>query len=63
MGIIELLILILVIAVAIWLFARYVVPALPPPWGTIGLAIFALILILVLLSATGILPLGDLRIR
>ena len=62
MDLISLLIVILVIAFAIWRFARYVSPALPPPVGSIALAIFALILIVVLLQVTGIVDLNAIRI-
>jgi hypothetical protein len=62
MDLITLLILILVVAVVLWLFSTYVVPALPQPIGKFALAIVAIILILAILAWAGLLNLGNLRL-
>ena len=63
MSLITLIVIIVVIAICLYIFARYVMPALPAPWGTVAIALFALVLIIILLQATGILNVGSLRLN
>ena len=56
MDLLTLLVSIIVIAVVFWLLSHYVVPMLPAPWGNVIIAIFALLVIIWLLSLVGILP-------
>lgn len=57
MGLIELLVIVLVLAIVFWLLTQYIVPHIPAPWGTIVLVIVALIVILFLLNQIGVLNL------
>jgi len=50
MDLISLVIILIVLAICIYLFNRYVVPALPAPWGTWLLALLVLIVIVFLLN-------------
>ena len=63
MSLISLLIIVIVLALVCWIFVAYVAPALPPPFRTVAIAIFGLIIILILLSYIGIIPAGNIRIR
>ena len=47
----------IVLAVAILLiYQQFVVPALPPPWGALTLALLAIVAILALLTVAGVIP-------
>ena len=47
---IELLIIVLVLVLAFYLFQRFVVPVIPAPWGNLIMAILAIIVIVFLLN-------------
>lgn len=57
MGLIDLLVIVLVLAIVFWLLTQYILPVIPKPWGTIIVVIVALIVILWLLSRIGVLNL------
>ena len=56
MDLLTLLIAVIVIAVVFWLLTHYVSPLVPAPWGNVIVAVFALLVIIWLLSLVGILP-------
>jgi len=57
MGLIELLIIFLVVAFVFYILTKYVVPALPRPWGVVILVITAIVVVLFLLDKIGMLAL------
>lgn len=56
MGLVELLVIVIVLALVWWLLTKYIIPLLPAPWGTIVVVICVIIAILILLSLIGIEP-------
>jgi len=54
MDLITLLVIVIVLAIVFWLLTKYVLPAVPAPWGTIILVVVALIVIVWLLQKIGI---------
>jgi len=56
MGLIELLVVVIVLALVFWLVRAYLIPLLPAPWGTVVLVILVVIAILFLLGLIGIGP-------
>ena len=56
MSLISLLVVIIVLALVWWLLTKYLIPALPAPWGTIIMVICVIIAILILLGLIGIGP-------
>jgi len=54
MDLISLLVIVIVLAIVFWLLTKYVVPAIPAPWGMIILVIVALVVIIFLLQKIGI---------
>lgn len=63
MSLITLLVVLVVLCVVFYLLKAYVCPALPPPFGMLVLLVFALIVIVWLLSLIGVLPMSDIKIR
>jgi hypothetical protein len=56
MGLIELLVIVVVLALVFWLVRAYLLPLLPAPFGTIVLVILVIVAILLLLGLIGIGP-------
>lgn len=57
MGLIDLLVIVLVLAIVFWLLTQYILPVVPEPWRRIIVVILALIVVLWLLSQIGVLNL------
>ena len=56
MSLISLLVVIVVLALVWWLLTKYLIPALPEPWGNVVLVICVIVAILILLGLIGIGP-------
>jgi hypothetical protein len=62
MSLVQFAIVLLVLAIAAYVYVKYVMPAIPAPIGKIVLAIFAGIVCLWLLDLVGVIDFGDMHI-
>lgn len=61
MPIFHIIVVLLVLALAWWLFSTYILPRVPEPFKTIIIVILVLAVICWLLSLIGVIPAGTLR--